>query len=786
MGWGPEAPPTGGGAPLPYQPTVSPTAARPPIDEPPEEEPTTASTGASAVATRAARLRARRADVRDLGIRLPLRVAVEGAHRFGQPQRFLAHRAASPDRSAPPVPLVPAGRYATPPVGSPARDRLAVEVDRILAGEVRLFDRWWPVGRPGDTVWNADPRTGVAWPLVPWPSLATEGPKAVADPKWVWELGRLRHLVHLARAVQVGERADLAGAALDAGLAGWFAQVPPELGPHWYSNLEVALRACAFDEIVARAGRALAPARRTAVAAVQWQAGRHLVAELPRSLSSHWNNHVLGDALGLSLVGRSFPGARLAALWTRVGDALVRTWAARSIDDQGATVEDSIGYHRFVLDMLVVRIGLGDAPDAVRTGVARMGAALAALGAVVGPVPQIGDWDAGRVLQTTEADGDLAGVVHLAAAVGGSGAGEGIERDAGRAGDVDRGDESAWYLPPPEPSRASVPVPTKVPTTSAAVAASETEGGVVMGRVARIARGDLVVTLKGRLGASHEHADLTSVAVALADTWIVGDPGTAHYNEPLAERDAFRVSAAHAVVRVDGADQLVPGRQFRWQHRAEGWFGPPAVVGDHVVAWCGHDAYRRLDVPVDVVRAVVVGPDRVLVVDVLAPHGPGDDPSWALTLPLGPDVEIGPAGGDALAFTASGRPGRLHLPSSDVTLVREGPVVGGGWWSPTYGALEPATRVSCSDVGRVVAWAVAFGDPDDDGRAPGPTATGPATTDGVADAAGRGAVGAAWGDIDVVVEPEASGAGDRRWRLTVRVGERSGSVVGGPGPEPVA
>ncbi len=135
--------------------------------------------------------------------------------------------------------------------------------------------------------------------------------------KWAWELGRHRHLVVLARAVHLAPTDPRYSDALDAQLASWLNANPPEVGVHWYSNLEIALRAIAWLQVIALAGEAISSPQREEMDLHLYHAGRHLIADLPYTVSTMRNNHLLGDALGLIALGMAFGRER----WVRSGTA---------------------------------------------------------------------------------------------------------------------------------------------------------------------------------------------------------------------------------------------------------------------------------------------------------------------------------------------------------------------------------------------------------------------------------------------------------------------------------
>ena len=182
----------------------------------------------------------------------------------------------------------------------------------------------------------------------------------------------------------------------------WATQNPPEVGVHWYSNLEIALRSIVLTEVGGRIGRISCRTARQQLWTEQlWHSGRHLVADLPYTLSTMRNNHLMGDALGLQVIGRDFPDRATAKRWALIGERLFEQQAARHFRRDGSMVEDSLSYHRFVLEMLAIH-ALVEPHVEAHPALVASAQMLARLGALDGPVPQYGDWDEGRVLVSTQ------------------------------------------------------------------------------------------------------------------------------------------------------------------------------------------------------------------------------------------------------------------------------------------------------------------------------------------------------------------------------------------------
>jgi hypothetical protein len=527
-----------------------------------------------------------------------------------------------------------------------------------------VFGRRVPTGTTAS--WSHDPESGKVWPAsTPWWKIDIRTDQRIGDVKFVWEAARHRDLVVLARASRLEPDGPWAP-TLEKLLLSWCQQNRPEHGVNWYSSLELSLRAIAWSQVIMLAGERLSSQTRELMDEQLLASAHHLMVELPYTLSSMKNNHMIGDALGLIVLARMFPQHRPAQRWARLGERLFMAQLGRHMRPDGSMIEDSLSYHRFVLEMLIVRVLIGDSSDEVLVALRGASQHLAAIGVFDGEVPQYGDWDEGRVLASSGDPREVTGSAALGLALAG---------DAVPGRLADEHDELAWYAPP------------SVAKCHAGAAASHPRPAAVSGGIAYAQRGPWRVWFKVGAGRSHGHADLTSVWVQHDGKWLIADPGTGTYNGPLNVRNAFRTSSAHSVVRVDGHDQLGPHRAFRWMHSARGHLAPPVMVGDVTVLFGWHDAYDRLEPAARIGRAVLLTDSYVAVVELV--NDPDKRP-LQLTLPLGDAVAV--LDGQLIA-------GDAHVGlfgCEDARQVSGNPAPFRGWSSPTYGSWQPATWLDCS------------------------------------------------------------------------------------------
>ena len=618
-----------------------------------------------------------RNDLAALGVMAPLRALYEIGKRSGAHGLTLRSMA----NTAKPASLQVIQEFRPSRLlSSIAVNRCLEDAQRIVDEGHRAFGLRVPVNGPHD--WNALGDTGKSWPAEPfWWQIDIRSEQRLGDVKWTWELGRHRDIVILARAayLQPGERwiDDLAQR-----LRWWFEVTPAERGVHWYSNLEIALRTIAWMQVYALCSSALPPDVVGTMALHVARARRHLLVDFPYTASSMRNNHLLGDALGLLAIEK-FVGHSGDTRLSRIAEKAFAGQLERHMRTDGSMIEDSVSYHRFVMEMLAIKRLLGD--RTAPTDQALQGSAehLQHLGALDGPIPQWGDWDEGRVLASSGDELDLAGSTALGLVLTGS---------AGDPGWWSQFDEVAWYAPS---TAMTIEAPKSLseqgPPGSAVLSTS--------GGISRVTVGDWRIWLKCGTGPSHQHADLTHVSARLGSQWVLVDPGTGTYNGELEIRNAFRTSRSHNGLRVIGEQMLVPHRAFRWLTSAKVRSGAPFKAAETIVVWGVHDAYVRLDGGGQVARAVVATAEGLTVVDW---RQRSQDAS--LTVPFPPrtffsdnKVEL-PNGG---ILTLRG------LENAKTTRAVEHPF--GGWHSATYGRWEPAPWLEQSVGGNEpTTWGVAL------------------------------------------------------------------------------
>jgi hypothetical protein len=489
----------------------------------------------------------------------------------------------------------------------------------------------------GDLIpWTRDFKTGAAWPLQHIsrvPIVRGDG----SDIKVPWELSRGQHLPLLAAAHRLtGDHRYLD--ELGGQLRSWIAANPIQRGPNWACTMDVAIRAANWLAALALLERR--PPWLDPIVGSLLLHGRFIRSHL------EWGevrgNHYLSDVVGLLPVAALFSGSAEGMGWARWATGQLEVEMRHQVRPDGCDHEMSVPYHRLVTELFVCgaqhaeALCPGTLSGAFHERLHRMLAFVADHTRPDGLAPQVGDADDGRYLPL------------------------------GDHGATDQRDHRHLFR------QADLPAPA--PQGHAAYP----DGGWYVMRHedlwALVRCGD--VGLEGIGG--HAHNDQLSFELCLGDQPLVVDPGAYVYTPDPGARNAFRGTAAHATLQVDGREQnplrsdYLFSLEDRAQARALTWQadGPIATfVGDH----------RGFD---PVVHRRRVGFDGATgTVEVEDDVTGGERLQWSFPLAIGAEVTI------------DGQRAIASWPLATLTL--EAPegvswAVEDGWISSGYGRREPA------------------------------------------------------------------------------------------------
>ncbi len=257
--------------------------------------------------------------------------------------------------------------------------------------------------------WNRDPKTGIEAPLTFGKLLDYRDPRLVGDVRYLWELNRHTHLVTLAQAfVLSGDTLHLW--VIRRHLESWFASCPCPMGPNWSSTLEPALRLINWSVTWQLLGGMSSPLFEEEGGArfkMRWLESIFQHAQFVRghfSLYSSANNHLIGEAAGLFIAAVTWPHWPHAREWLADSRDILEREVLLQNGLDGVNREQSVSYHQFELDLLLLSLLAGKAngvefSQACRSRIEAMMEYLASIMDAEGNVPMLGDSDDSHVVK---------------------------------------------------------------------------------------------------------------------------------------------------------------------------------------------------------------------------------------------------------------------------------------------------------------------------------------------------------------------------------------------------
>lgn len=454
-------------------------------------------------------------------------------------------------------------------------------------------------GEPID--WHLEPVSGKRAPLTHWSRIAYLDPEVAGDKKIIWELNRHHHFVTLGRAYLLTGEERYAQTFVDQ-INLWMDANPPKLGINWASSLEVAFRSIAwlwslhfFKDSPALDARTF-----NRIYKFLYIHALHLETYLSTYFSP--NTHLSGEALGLYYLGTLLPEFRDGARWRAIGRRVFLDAVARHVQVDGVYFEQASYYHRYTADFcshfrILSTLNGDPVPSDFDERLTSLLDHLMYITKPDGETPRYGDDDGGRLLALDDSDlADFRTTLRTGAALFGradykyiSLLGTGANAEEAEAD----AEEIVWLLGT-EGATAFDTLDSHSPAdTSRGFAAS---GFYVMRDAWRTGANYMLIDggAHGAKNGAHAHADALSFECAAGGRTLLVDPGTYTYTKSLELRDAFRTTAAHNTLTIDGEPSSVHATAFTW-HRVAQVSTEKWIVGKRFDFFQGtHDGYMRL------------------------------------------------------------------------------------------------------------------------------------------------------------------------------------------------
>ena len=572
---------------------------------------------------------------------------------------------------------------------------LAVEeAERILNGELKYFaHNFVKTGFPPD--WHKDPVSGKRLDSNKhWSEISDDDD---LDIKFIWEASRFSMVYALVRA-HAATREEKFAEAFWTLIESWAETNPPNAGPNWMDGQEAALRLMAwtfgYDRFLDSPSST--PERIAQFTVLVAAHAERIYKNIAYAISTH-SNHTISEAFGLWLVGLLFPELKDAEKYRLLGRRLLEREAVEQIFLDGSYSMYSLNYHRFILQIYLYALRLGELSQSPLSSLVfdRIAASIDYISQLIDPetgqMPVYGSNDGALVLPLNNCDfTDYRPLLQLGVYATkkqfffepgpwdedlfwlyGDQAISRVDRSAGEAEDLREGEET---------SRSSFPY-----------------GGMYLLHGSH----SKAVLRCTDFHSRPSHADQLHVDLWWHGVNIACDAGTYLYSGKDRWRNGLAHTAVHNTVTVDGQDQMKMLTRFTWTNWSKG-----KVLRHDADIWRGEqDGYQRLADPVSHQRTVMsLEGDRWLVLD----HLKGRQKHhyslhWLLS-----DVPY-EQGENLILLSLDSMKCKIQLGllhgNSAFSVVRCDPESTRGWRSQYYGDREPAISVLLeTDQPRAVFW----------------------------------------------------------------------------------
>ncbi len=468
-----------------------------------------------------------------------------------------------------------AGRVAEG-VPRPWNPQTAVEeAERVRNGELKYFaHKFVKTGFPPD--WHKDSVSGKKLDSHKhWSEISDDGEM---DIKFVWEASRFGMAYTLVRAYAFTRDEKHAEAFWEL-IQSWAESNPPNAGLNWMDGQEAALRLMAwifafYAFLDSPSSTSEWIAQFTVMAAAH---AERIYKNIDYAISTH-SNHTISEAFGLWLVGLLFPELKDAQKYFRLGHTLLEQEAAAQIFPDGTYSMYSVNYHRFILQIYLYAIRLGELngfrfSETLQSRVSKSIHTLYQLvDAQTGQMPVYGSNDGALVLPLNNCDfSDYRPLLQLGSYV--------TKRQF--LFEPGAWDEDVFWLYGADllAQRGRVGVTEKTQ-------ASFPEGGTY---ILHNVNSKAIIRCTD-YQARPSHADQLHI-----DLWILGqnvacDAGTYLYSGQGIWRNGLAHTAVHNTVTVDGIDQMKMVSRFTWTNWSRG-----NVIQQNERLWQGqHDGYKPI------------------------------------------------------------------------------------------------------------------------------------------------------------------------------------------------
>lgn len=237
--------------------------------------------------------------------------------------------------------------------------QLKEKMEHILKGDVLFFSKTWKsLGLDYD--WLTNPETGYHYDAKQHWTKVNDFSKEAGDIKFVWEKSRFSWLLTVCR-YDYHYDEDHAEFIFSQ-ILDWIDKNPLNCGPNYKCSQETSIRInnWLFALNFYKQSEALTEDRwEKIMTSIYWQTD-HVMKNINFSRIAVRNNHAITETLTLYLMGMMFPMMKGAAAWKKKGKRWFEQEIDYQIEDDGTFIQDSMNYHRVVIQLLTYAIAIAD------------------------------------------------------------------------------------------------------------------------------------------------------------------------------------------------------------------------------------------------------------------------------------------------------------------------------------------------------------------------------------------------------------------------------------------
>jgi len=559
------------------------------------------------------------------------------------------------------------------------REELIQLADNICSLQIDIFNlKNFNFGKQIN--WHLDPLTNKEWLAKHW-SLININNQEMGDIKYCWQLNRFQHFYILGRAYWITNDEKYAQEFISQ-TNDWIKNNHPEMGVNWLSSLELSVRLISwvwafyfFINSPAFTSEFLKKYLKTI-----YLMTRHIEKNINLAKYCIRNDHYIGEATALFIIGTTFPEFKESKKWQKKGWQIINQEIIKQVYDDGVFSMLSPIYQRFVMEFYLLAFKLAELneiniPATSKGKIEKMTWFISSLINKNGKVPSFGENDSSKlfILGNHKFD-DFYPILENSAMII---ADKSIENK-------EICEESFWLFGHKYLEKKHNKDFYKLKTNE-----SFLEGGYHILKNKK----NKIIFRCGSNKNGYGHADMLHFTLETDGSPILLDNGTYLYNAEKKWRDYFKGTRTHNTVVVDEQDQMINWRKFRWLYLTKAklinFVENKYIEGEHL-------GYARFKHPVIHRRAVSLKENRIVINDKFAGSG-NHQLDFYFHLPKS-NYQINEK---TKEFSAKIHDKNIKIFPQEIKDIKisvlsgsENPI--SGWHSPAYGSKNPCLTLKYS------------------------------------------------------------------------------------------